>query len=116
MRAPYDPIDPLSMRMAGVLFLRFDNLPAVVRPAAWTDKVRPLRLVTLGTLDGRDRVQLPVGGTPASRLRARGFPFGIGHGYSGLDCGQVHVPSRFFPQAGQSPSHSSLHSSTIGSA
>src|SRR5580704_204439 len=46
--------------LTGRLVLYLDDLPAVIRAAVCAREVRPLRLMALGTLDGRHRAELPV--------------------------------------------------------
>src|ERR1019366_10214489 len=71
----------LFVCVAGVVAFvaRCDDLTAVVRTAEVAHEMRPLRLVTLRTLNGRDRIELPVCRPAATRLRARSFPLEIRH-------------------------------------
>ena len=70
----------LTVAMASMIVLRFDDLPAIVVAAKAAREVRPLRLVTLRTCNDRDRREAPVGGASAARLRTGGLPLGVGHG------------------------------------
>ena len=63
------------MIVTGVFVADLDDLTAIIRAAMSAHEMRALRLVTLGALHGRDRVELPVRRTTAARFTARRLPF-----------------------------------------
>ncbi len=63
------------MVMAGMIVRRSDDKASAIHSAMGANKMRKLRLVTLGALHRRDGVELPVRGAAATRLRARRLPF-----------------------------------------
>ena len=68
------PGQGLSVIVTGVFVADLDDLTAIIRAAMSAHKVRSFRLVTLGALDGRNRVELPVRRTTAARFTARRLP------------------------------------------
>jgi len=73
------PGQGLFVIVTGVFVADLDDLTAIIRAAVSARKVRALRLVTLGTLDGCNRVELPVRRTTAARFTARRLPLEVRH-------------------------------------
>jgi hypothetical protein len=65
--------------VTGVFVADFDDLTAIIRAAMTAHEMRALGLVTLGTLDGRHRIELPVRRTTAARFTARRLPLEVCH-------------------------------------
>jgi hypothetical protein len=73
------PGQGLGVIVTGVFVADLDDLTAIIRAAMPAHKVRALRLVTLGALDGCDRAELPVRRTTAARFTARRLPLEVRH-------------------------------------
>ncbi len=70
----FDARQDLAVIVTGVLVADLHDLATVIGSTVPAHKMRPLRLMTLVTLDGSDRIELPIRRSTAARLAARRLP------------------------------------------